>query len=343
VVSVILDGENCWEHYAEDGRLFLEALYGKLESSPGVRTRTPSDLLSAGAPAARLTELHSGSWIDADFHIWIGHPEKNRAWEHVARARRALVSAGLTPASCPSAWESLYRAEGSDWYWWFGEDHYTSDKGLFDELFRGHLSGVYQAAGLVAPAALKVPVTRVHRGREAHSPPIAFVRPTVDGERTQFYEWHGAGRYRLEGRGGSMHRGEGLVREIYYGFDPERLYLRLDFVGPTPPGGAFDLVIELMEPVLISVAVRGLAPGSRDVTRSRGAAEARRLPESRCRIGTVLELAVPFADLDLKAGDRVEMLIQLLHQGHPSESYPTDEPIRFEVPDSGFEVEMWSV
>ena len=127
LVSVILDGENCWENYPADGGPFLEALYVALEAAGDIRTVTPSEVLAKEPPAAELHDLHSGSWIDADYHIWIGHPEKNRAWELLARARRALIEARKTPEDSPAAWESLYAAEGSDWFWWFGEDHYTAD------------------------------------------------------------------------------------------------------------------------------------------------------------------------------------------------------------------------
>jgi alpha-amylase/alpha-mannosidase (GH57 family) len=342
VVSVILDGENCWEGYAEDGRAFLEALYAALATAPDVRTRTPSDVLAGQGPRGRLERLHSGSWIDADFHIWIGHPEKNLAWDHVARARRAIVEAGATPESCPAAWESLRRAEGSDWFWWFGEDHYTADKALFDELFRNHLRDAYQAAGRMPPAALQVPVSRPRSRQETHERPIGFVRPVVDGEATQFYEWHAAGRCRLDAGGGSMHRAEGLVRELRYGFDLERLYVRLDFVASESPGEGRDLMVELMRPHPATILVRGLARGDRAVAIGRAGEEPRPAPEARCRIGAVLELSVRFADLGLASGEEVDMLVQLLQGGRPTESHPADEPIRFTVPDASFESGMWS-
>lgn len=343
VVSVILDGENCWEHYADDGYPFLEALYRALATAGDVRTRTPSEILDRSGPRGRLEHLHSGSWIDADFHIWIGHPEKNRGWDHVARARRAIVQAGTTPESCPPAWESLLRAEGSDWFWWFGEDHYTADKALFDELFRTHLRDAYQAAGLMPPAALRVPVSRPRSAKESHERPIGFVRPVVDGETTQYYEWQAAGHYHLDGGGSSMHRVEGQVRELFYGFDLARLYVRVDFTSADALGEGRDLRVELMEPRPASILVRGLVRGTRAVAIARGDGEPRTAIDAQCRIGAVLELSVPFEDLDLEPGQEVEMLVQLLNDGRPTESHPGDEPIRFTVPDAGFDKGMWSV
>jgi alpha-amylase/alpha-mannosidase (GH57 family) len=342
VVSVILDGENCWEHYADDGRWFLEHLYAALATAEDIRTRTPSDVLASDVPRARLTTLHSGSWIDADFHIWIGHPEKNRAWDLLERTRRQLAEANVTVESCPAAWESLYRAEGSDWFWWFGEDHYTADKALFDELFRSHLIAAYEAAGLAPPANLRVPVAGPRTNGQDHVAPSGFVRPRVDGERTEFYEWHGAGRYRFGSGGGSMHRGQGRVREVYYGFDLTHFYLRADFVAHEPPGASTELKVEIVSPRPVTLAVAGLVRGERPVTIAEPGGEPSEIADGCCRIGAVLELAVPFAKLGLPSGTQVELAVHLSQAEQPIETYPPDQTLRFVVPDADFEAANWS-
>jgi len=343
VVSVILDGENCWEHFADDGRRFLDGLYAALAAAPDIRTRTPSDVLASDTPSPTLGSLHSGSWIDADFHIWIGHPEKNRAWDLLARTRRSLVEAKLTVEGRPEAWESLDRAEGSDWFWWFGDDHYTLDKALFDELFRSHLVAVHEAAGLATPASLRVPVAAPPAKGAEHVPPSSFVRPDVDGERTEFYEWHGAGRYRFgRGGGGSMHRGAGRVRELHYGFDLAHFYLRLDFAGSDPPGALFDLRLEIVTPEPATVTVAGLARGARSVTIVEPGGTPSGLADARCRIGAVLELQVPFAALGLSSGSWVELAVQIVEADRAIETYPPDQTLRFTVPDGDFEAANWS-
>lgn len=340
VVSVILDGENCWEHFREDGNPFLEALYGALEAAPDIRTRTPSDVLSDGG-AATLAGLHSGSWIDADFHIWIGHPEKNRAWEGVARARQALIDAGVTPAAAPGAWEALFRAEGSDWFWWFGEDHHTPDRATFDRLFRDLLAAVYTRAGLAPPASLRLPIARPAGAAAREAAPIGFISPTIDGRRTTFYEWDAAARF-APGSGGSMHRGAGLARELHYGFDAERFYLRLDFTGPTPPGEAADLRLDVVEPRPMRLRVVGLAAGERTVVADDVEGSDSPVSGAACRIGSLLELAVPFASVGLGPGDTVAMLVQALRDGQPIETYPGEAGLTFTVPGPDFEAEMWS-
>ncbi|HEY3216083.1 MAG TPA: glycoside hydrolase family 57 protein [Candidatus Eisenbacteria bacterium] len=340
VVTVILDGENCWEGYADDGAAFLDTLYQMLEAAPEIHMRTPSEAITAAADVGRLERLHSGSWIDADFHVWIGHPEKNRAWELIGRTRRSLVQCGATPDSHPAAWEPLLRAEGSDWFWWYGDDHPSLDKDTFDRLFREQLQAAYEAAGLAPPAVLQVPIGR-QRDPEKHRRPLGLVHPVVDGRRTHFYEWYAAGRIALGAGGGTMHHGAGLGRELYYGFDLERLHLRLDFAAPEPPGPEFRLRLEFSEPHA-RLETDGLMRGERVVCRVAGEAGEIPIEGASCRVESVLELAVPFRALGLKPGDAVELLAQVVSDGKPIESLPPDDLIRFAVPDESFEAQMWT-
>jgi alpha-amylase/alpha-mannosidase (GH57 family) len=341
LVSIILDGENCWEHYPEDGGPFLAALYGALERAPDIRTRTPSEVLTDAVPRPRLERLHSGSWIDADFHIWIGHPEKNRAWDLLARARRALIESGAGPERAPQAWLALYRAEGSDWFWWFGDDHPTPDRWTFDRLFRELLQAVYEHAGLTTPAALGLPIVREAAARGAQQMPIGFVKPVLDGRRTTFYEWHAAGRFEL-GAGGAMHRGGGLVRELLFGFDAGQFYLRLDFTGDAPPGPEFDLTVELVEPRPARLRVQGLGAGQPVVAWAAGPDQGKPVDGAECRVGQVLELGLPFASLGLAPGEAVTLLVHATRDDRPLASFPDDAGLVFHVPTAGYESTMWS-
>ncbi|HVP15287.1 MAG TPA: glycoside hydrolase family 57 protein [Terriglobales bacterium] len=342
VVAVILDGENCWENYTADGGPFLEALYSALESDPEIRTVTPSEVLRETPPTADLPTLHSGSWIDADFHIWIGHPEKNRAWELLARARRALHEARRTPENCPGAWDALHAAEGSDWFWWFGEDHFTADKGLFDRIFREHLQAVYERAGLAVPTWLHVAVARFTRRPDLATQPLGFVRPTIDGRSTHFFEWYAAGRHRLGAGGSSMHREAGLARDLYFGFDASRFYLRLDFTAKAPPGSEYDLLLDFLAPQPVRILVQGLVEGSRPMIRRGDQEVVMDAAAGECRLASVLELGLGFESLGLKPGDAVDLLIQLMKDGEPVESLPTTDLVRFTVPDASYEAMMWS-
>jgi alpha-amylase/alpha-mannosidase (GH57 family) len=334
VASVILDGENCWEHYVDDGAPFLDALYSALEAAEDIRTRTPREVLVDHPQPPALPRLHSGSWIDADFHIWVGHPEKNRAWDLLARTRRALAAAGTAP---PAARDLLYAAEGSDLFWWLGVDHHTDDKHLFDRLFRERLQKIYELMGQEPPGWLMVPViTRGVRGRQTQ--PVALIRPVLDGLRTTFYEWHGAGRYPLANGGGSMHRGTSVAGDLFVGFDLERLYLRLDFADGAP-GADFDLTAEVLSPRAARAVIRGLSVGERTVEDGQGAP----IAGSACCVAEIVELAIPFKALGLEPDQEVEMLLRLSIGGQAGETLPGDEMICFRVPDAMFEAEMWSV
>lgn len=173
VLTVVLDGENAWGAYREDARPFLHALYGLLEADAEIETVTFGEYLEgnplrgiAPHPLERLAQVHelfTGSWIDesgsapgVDLGTWIGEAEENRAWELLGEARAAL--AGTAPEAAPAAFAALYAAEGSDWFWWFGDDQDSGNDEEFDELFRLHLQNAYRGLGLAPPDALEQPI-----------------------------------------------------------------------------------------------------------------------------------------------------------------------------------------
>jgi hypothetical protein len=338
VVSVILDGENCWEHYGEDGFPFLEALYTALEAAPDVRTRTPSEVLAAHPVSGRLTTLHSGSWIDGDFHIWAGHPEKNRAWDLLARTRAALVSSGATRESHPGAWDALSAAEGSDWFWWFGEDHYTADKALFDSLFRAHLQAVHERAGLPSPAWVSLPVTMQSAAGDEHRAPTALIHPIIDGRLSRYYEWHGAGTWRLGTGGSTMHRVTApMAGALHYGFDEQTLYVRLDFADEALPGEDASLVVEVVAPVPMRLRLHGLSPGVKPLLREGTADEA-----GLAGIDDVLELAIPFTVLGAASGQSIELLLHLERGTERLESLPPGQLLHVTIPGPDWDAANWS-
>lgn len=340
VVSVILDGENCWEHYADDGGPFLELLYDALGNADDVRTRTPSEVLADGSEAGRLEHLHSGSWIDADFHIWAGHPEKNRAWDLLARTRGALVEAGCTRETHPGAWESLGAAEGSDWFWWFGDDHYTSDKLLFDSLFRSHLQAVYEKAGLPVPGWVSVPIALRATAGSRRREPTSLIRPMIDGRLTRYYEWHGAGSWQAGG-GGAMHRVSApLASALHFGFDAGHLYLRVDFAGEGAPVEEVEIEIETLAPVPLTLDAGRLRPGRWRIGRATGD---RTEPVGEAAFEDVLELAIPFAALGAAAGQALDLLVHFDRGGERLESLPEGQPLRVTPPGADWEARNWSV
>jgi alpha-amylase/alpha-mannosidase (GH57 family) len=230
VVSIILDGENAWEFFPGNGREFLKRFYRLLESDPEVRAVTASEALTITDPGT-LKRVVPGSWIDANFDVWIGSDEDNRAWDLLSDARdffaENVSKAAVPEAQKTLAQEELWIAEGSDWCWWYGPEHSTSNDEEFDLLYRKHLSNIYRMLGSSPPDELAVPIKRRRAGAR-HTPPTSQIHPSIDGEVTTYFEWMGAGVYCPDGRSGSMHGAGQFVEALYYGSSGKSLCLRLD-------------------------------------------------------------------------------------------------------------------
>ncbi len=158
VVSIILDGENCWEYYPNNGFYFLTALYRSLVKHPDIRMSTFSECIDENIPAAQLDKLVAGSWVYGSFSTWIGDPDKNRAWELLCTAKkqvdRITRESRLAQSDLASIEKQLAICEGSDWFWWFGDYNPGSAVKDFDELYRLHLSHLYILLGLSVPEEL---------------------------------------------------------------------------------------------------------------------------------------------------------------------------------------------
>jgi alpha-amylase/alpha-mannosidase (GH57 family) len=229
LVPIILDGENAWEYYYQNGRPFLRELYRRISESSDLTALTVSEALKLDEPKP-LDHIFPGSWINANFDVWIGAQEDNKAWEYLLRARQKFdeVASNLPEENRQLAFEELLIAEGSDWCWWYGPEHQSENRREFDELYRQHLSNVYRALRLSPPEELSRPILTMQEP-DLHEAPSNPIHPVIDGEVTSYFEWMGAGHYRPDSRSGAMHGGHSQVSEVYYGTDRENLYLRLDF------------------------------------------------------------------------------------------------------------------
>jgi alpha-amylase/alpha-mannosidase (GH57 family) len=228
LVPIILDGENAWEWYEANGRPFLRELYRRISDDPGMEALTVSEALAKFEPQP-LEGIFPGSWINANFDVWIGAEEDNQAWEYLLAARRAFDAAGDVPEDKRAlAYEELLIAEGSDWNWWYGPEHGSENRPEFDQLYRDHLKNVYRALGQEPPAALSRPILKGLGEGEHHETPANFIHAVLDGEVTSHFEWLGAGRYRPDPRLGAMHGGSVAAVEMFYGWDEKDLYIRLD-------------------------------------------------------------------------------------------------------------------
>jgi alpha-amylase/alpha-mannosidase (GH57 family) len=343
-VGVFLDGENAWEHYPNSGLEFLDRLYGELEASHEIETVTMSEaaLPAAGPPIARI---HSGSWIEASYRIWMGHAEDRQAWTALGRARDAVTAAeqaGADPARIARALRHIHAAEASDWYWWYGDDFTTELAAEFDALFRGHVIRAATLAGANPPPEALAPIKRAPdlaaTGVEAKPArePTFLLTPTLDGRETSYFEWQGSGLYRPGQHRGSMYGGAQAFQVLYYGFDLKALYLRLD--PAESPARTAEVASRLR--VVVLAADRRTAvdfPLAPDGALRAGD------PVGEAAFAKVIELALPFAPLGLTPGMKLALSVHALRGEVEVERLPRYGYLAFTVPDADFEQVNWRV
>jgi alpha-amylase/alpha-mannosidase (GH57 family) len=245
IIPIILDGENAWEYYPRSGREFLRRFYDNLQREPGVEAVTISEAIARHQRFHPLNSLVPGSWINANFNVWIGAPEDNKSWDYLYHAR-SFYEETAARASEPQrklAYEELLIAEGSDWNWWYGPEHHSANDREFDELYRKHLSNVYQALGATPPDYLAQPIATL-AARAAFTPQTNYIHPRVEGDMVRYFEWMGAAVYTADRRAGAMHGKQFFVDSVQAGIDETNVYGRLDFVDK-PPEIDFDLVVNL--------------------------------------------------------------------------------------------------
>jgi hypothetical protein len=182
-----------------------------------------------------------GSWINANFDIWIGAPEDNAAWDHLSAARDFFTEnvGKVSSEQAALAYEELLIAEGSDWNWWYGPEHHSANDRDFDELYRKHLSNVYLALGGVAPDVLAQPIAGTH-AKPQFTPQTAYIHPAVDGRNIGYFEWLGAASHVADRHSSAMHGKLFLLDTGYAGIDEGNLYCRVDFMEPAEEWASGD-------------------------------------------------------------------------------------------------------
>src|SRR5579859_7752097 len=291
VVSIILDGENAWEYYPKSGREFLRRFYDGLQHEAGVEAVTISEAIARHKDFGKMTSLVPGSWINANFNVWIGAPEDNRAWDYLHHAREfyAQNAARATEAQRKLAFDEILIAEGSDWNWWYGPEHHSANDRDFDELYRKHLSNVYQALGAAPPDSLAQPITGAEV-RPSFVPQTAYIHPRVTGDKVRYFEWMGAAVYTADHRAGAMHGKQFLLDSVYAGIDATCLYGRLDFKGIVPAED-FEIVANVE-------SWASADPRPRRTVRLDASVKARRLTEWKIENGSAERLLASSAQSD---------------------------------------------
>lgn len=344
IVPIILDGENAWEHYKNDGHDFLRYLYDLLSQDRRFATTTVSGFLNEYKESERLSRLHSGSWINANFNIWIGQEEDNIAWDYLTEAREHLgnIQKNRPEKHLDAAWRSLYIAEGSDWNWWYGDDHTTETALEFDELFRNNLMKVYSETGTEIPPHLQMPVLKEKRASISGAEIRGFINPKIDGIMTSYFEWYHGAHFDVSKSGGSMHKTECLVSKIYYGFNRDTLFLRLD------PMGSFSdfpentiLFINIIKPSHFRVRMPLKAIEKSEILRRAGSEWMIVKKDIDVAVRDILECAIHFSDIKASERDEISFFLSVVTEDREIERYPWTGNISVSVPSPDFEAMIW--
>jgi len=329
LVGVMLDGENAWENFREGGRTFLGEVYRGIQSDPGLTAVTVSEGLAASSPR-EIPRVFAGSWINADFSVWIGHADDRRAWDLLKDARDALQAAEKDGRDgLESAKESFRSACASDWCWWYGDDRSSENDLEFDRLFRRHLQAVYAALGLPAPAALENTLITTRQVGVRQSRPTGAVQPVLDGEVTAPEEWVAAGVHRPP-LTGAMHHGSQRVRALRFGVGAERLNVLVEAALPMAELlASADLALSFPGPQPLRYRFhRGDSGGVAILRETRSAMGWIPSPTgAAAAAGSVLEIGVPLAELQRAPGGAVEFRALVLENGTELERHPEAQPL----------------
>lgn len=341
-VAIILDGENCWERYPDNGYPFLRDLYTSIQQDKQLQLCTVNEAIGRNQPIP-LTKLAAGSWIRSDFTTWIGHPEENLAWELLQKTRSEIIGDEIEQAlkhperPLSELVRELLRAEGSDWFWWFGDEHVTAQADIFDRLFRLHLEALYHLRGIPVPARLQQWIKPPISSLEGIEPSACFT-PQIDGRIGDYFEWLAAGKLDLAA-GGAMYASHESLRELKYGYDREQIYFCIDqpellrrLCGSQ---GYFELRLtgRSLYHLKFSFADQSLQI----------VADGKIIGNGKAACHQVLEIAAPVKHLALENGDRLSLSCHALQDGRENGRWPTEGSAGFCYLGGRLDEENWSV
>jgi len=228
ITVIAVDGENCWENYNRDGLDFLSALYTLLNNDDTIEVTTVSDYLNKVKIKQVLNTIQAGSWINANFDMWIGDPTKNMAWDYLSKTKEdfaVAVKNSLFPKEkIENALKELLIAQGSDWFWWYGEPNNSGQDEVFDYLYRSHLKNVYKILNLPQPDYLDMPL-EVFIGKPSKHPK-GLITPKITGKKGESDNWLNAGCIEIPQSPTMMTK---MLDRICFGNDYNNIYLMFDF------------------------------------------------------------------------------------------------------------------
>ena len=226
LLTIALDGENCWENYQNDGEDFLNKIYSLIENDESLETVLISDYIKKDKNKKNLKKIFSGSWIDQTFQYWIGETTKNKAWSYLKDTKDFFENFVKEKPEHPlieKARRELHIAQGSDWFWWYGEPNNSGQDFVFDYMYREHLKNVYISLDAEYPEYLNESlITKIEM---PFKHPTRAITPRMDGMFDSYNDWFYSGNISL--LDGPVYRENKNVDKIHYGCDGENLYFRL--------------------------------------------------------------------------------------------------------------------
>lgn len=237
VVTIVVDGENAWENYTNDGKEFFDNLYRMLSESTSIKTITPSEYLKNYPEQRSIDDLFPGAWFSANYDTWIGETEETIAWEYLRQTRETLAkytdgSSPTEPKDLTAALDYMLLAEGSDWFWWYGADQDSGQDSYFDLGYRALLANVYTALGEPVPDFINAPIIQP-KPVSADTPVQGLATPVVDGK-VDGEEWAKAALY--QAKDGSP------VTSLAYLLDAQNVYVKLEMAESSTQVGLYFVV-----------------------------------------------------------------------------------------------------
>ncbi len=227
LLTIAMDGENCWENYIDDGNTFLETLYKLISEDDSLETILISDYIEKTKEHKVLNKISTGASFNRGYKLWFDEPVKDVAWLYLKRAREDFIAFSKREPNHPNldfAQKELYICEGSDWFWWYGEPNYSGRDNIFDFIFRTHLKNVYKTLELDYPSYLDEPLMSVSPAMPSNYPK-ALISPEVNGKNILNDDtWLNAGCIDIPD--GPVLRESKLFDKICFGNDNDNFYLR---------------------------------------------------------------------------------------------------------------------
>lgn len=359
LLTIAMDGENAWHNYNDGGKEFLEELYGLIENDPTLETVLLSDYIENVDHVQKLDTIKSGSGVNNDFRFWTAEPIKNMAWRYLFNTYEDLKKfAKERPDDdfgAKEAWEHLYTAQGSDWFWWFGEPNDSGQDHLFDFLFREHLKAVYSSLNIPVPEHLDKPLFSLS-GKPSRVPK-SLISPPLTGKRDYDGEWKNAGCIDISSS--PLMQENKLFNKIYFGADYDNLYLLFDvnqyvynlseseepiyqvyvyiktnndefrYSAPVRPLNKTENVCQLIKnaythEIKITFMQGKLYPFFFSKAMKNNLWVMEKNNSIQCVYDEVVELKIPFEDLNVKSGEKIDFFIINGTFGRIEDIYPQD-------------------